>query len=251
MIKFFRKIRYNLMETGKTTKYFKYAIGEIILVVIGILIALQINNWNETRKTKQVELKILKELKDDLKETKADLLTDIEKAKLTLDTIDVLYQSVINNDWDNVKISTDFIYELPKLFPKLSAYKSLQTYGVNILSNDSLRKSVTDFYELHLSRVNYSEQLLKTLSEEEIKRHLNIMASSIDLCDDCTSLRALNDAEVRQKGLYHITKPDTKIKHLLREKYLLTAGLLNTRYADTQEKIETMISLIEQEIKYD
>ncbi|WP_458628413.1 hypothetical protein [Winogradskyella sp. PC D3.3] len=49
MIKFFRHIRKDLMETGKTSKYFKYAIGEIILVVIGILIALQINNWNEKR----------------------------------------------------------------------------------------------------------------------------------------------------------------------------------------------------------
>ncbi|MUU79446.1 DUF6090 family protein [Winogradskyella endarachnes] len=51
MIKFFRKIRYNLVETGKTGKYLKYAVGEIVLVVIGILIALQINNWNEKRKT--------------------------------------------------------------------------------------------------------------------------------------------------------------------------------------------------------
>ncbi|PWI31324.1 hypothetical protein DI383_01245 [Flavobacteriaceae bacterium LYZ1037] len=50
MIKFFRKIRYDLMNQNKTTRYFKYAIGEIILVVIGILIALQINNWNEGRK---------------------------------------------------------------------------------------------------------------------------------------------------------------------------------------------------------
>ncbi|WP_405574179.1 hypothetical protein [Winogradskyella sp. Asnod2-B02-A] len=49
MIKFFRKIRYNLMSENKTSKYFKYAIGEIILVVIGILIALQINNWNQKR----------------------------------------------------------------------------------------------------------------------------------------------------------------------------------------------------------
>ena len=55
MFKFFRKIRYNLMETGKTVKYFKYAIGEIVLVVIGILIALQINNWNENRKNRQAE----------------------------------------------------------------------------------------------------------------------------------------------------------------------------------------------------
>jgi len=51
VIKFFRRIRQNLIETGKTSKYLKYAIGEIILVVIGILIALSINNWNEERKT--------------------------------------------------------------------------------------------------------------------------------------------------------------------------------------------------------
>lgn len=51
MIKFFRHIRQNLIMENKTSKYLKYAIGEIILVVIGILIALQINNWNERRKT--------------------------------------------------------------------------------------------------------------------------------------------------------------------------------------------------------
>lgn len=50
MIKFFRNIRKNLLNEGKTSKYLKYAIGEIILVVVGILIALQINNWNEQRK---------------------------------------------------------------------------------------------------------------------------------------------------------------------------------------------------------
>jgi hypothetical protein len=55
MIKFFRKIRQNLINQGKTSKYFKYAIGEIVLVVIGILIALQINDWNEQRKEKIVE----------------------------------------------------------------------------------------------------------------------------------------------------------------------------------------------------
>ena len=49
MVKLFRNIRQNLLNQGKTTKYFKYAIGEIILVVIGILIALQINNWNTNK----------------------------------------------------------------------------------------------------------------------------------------------------------------------------------------------------------
>ena len=55
------------METGKTGKYFKYAIGEIVLVVIGILIALQINNWNEYRKDRNREQAILKSLQTDFK----------------------------------------------------------------------------------------------------------------------------------------------------------------------------------------
>jgi hypothetical protein len=58
------------METGKTIKYFKYAIGEIILVVIGILIALQINTWNENRKEKQEEVSILQNLNDEFSENK-------------------------------------------------------------------------------------------------------------------------------------------------------------------------------------
>ena len=55
MIRFFRKIRYNLMEQNKTGKYLKYAIGEILLVVIGILIALSINNWNGDRMEVRME----------------------------------------------------------------------------------------------------------------------------------------------------------------------------------------------------
>ena len=58
MIKFFRHIRQNLLMENKTGKYFKYAIGEIVLVVIGILIALSINNWNESRKNKILEVSI-------------------------------------------------------------------------------------------------------------------------------------------------------------------------------------------------
>ncbi|MCO4822081.1 MAG: hypothetical protein KC469_08440 [Flavobacteriaceae bacterium] len=65
MIKFFRHIRQRLLAEGKTGKYLKYAIGEIILVVIGILIALQINTWNEGRKNNAKEQQILIQLKDE------------------------------------------------------------------------------------------------------------------------------------------------------------------------------------------
>ncbi len=62
MIKFFRKIRQQLLTENKTGKYFKYAIGEIILVVIGISIAISINNWNEAQKNKTVEQQLLTSL---------------------------------------------------------------------------------------------------------------------------------------------------------------------------------------------
>ena len=74
MIKFFRKIRYNLLKENNMGKYFKYAIGEILLVVIGILIALQINNWN-TDKNKNIEATLFLNR----------ILTEIDANKLEID----------------------------------------------------------------------------------------------------------------------------------------------------------------------
>ena len=67
MIKFFRKIRQQLVTENKFSKYLLYAIGEIVLVVIGILIALQINNWNEYQKERKSERLLLSEIRDNLK----------------------------------------------------------------------------------------------------------------------------------------------------------------------------------------
>lgn len=69
MIKFFRKIRQKLLSENKFSKYLIYAIGEIVLVVIGILIALQINNLNEAKKTRTKEISYLANLKNDLELT--------------------------------------------------------------------------------------------------------------------------------------------------------------------------------------
>ena len=63
---------------NKTGKYLKYAIGEIVLVVIGILIALQINTWNENKKKTVLEIKHLKELKSDIVETLKDVNKDVK-----------------------------------------------------------------------------------------------------------------------------------------------------------------------------
>jgi hypothetical protein len=73
MIKFFRKIRYDLMEKSKTGQYFKYAIGEILLVMVGILLALHVSNWNQQRNQLNQEHRILQSLKTDFLESKKRL----------------------------------------------------------------------------------------------------------------------------------------------------------------------------------
>ncbi|NNE31905.1 MAG: hypothetical protein HKN40_06000, partial [Winogradskyella sp.] len=78
MIKFFRKIRYSLMETGKTGKYLKYAIGEIVLVVIGILIALSLNNWKEDLADQGEETRILGGLKQEFEVNLAEVIRNIK-----------------------------------------------------------------------------------------------------------------------------------------------------------------------------
>lgn len=81
MIKFFSKTRHNLMNQNKTSKYLKYAIGEIILVVVGILIALQINNWNENRKDGIEEQALLQQLHSEFSSNLSQLDQKIEIRK--------------------------------------------------------------------------------------------------------------------------------------------------------------------------
>jgi len=130
MIKFFRKIRQNLLMENKTGKYLKYAIGEIILVVIGILIALQINNWNENRKIQKLETEIYKELKSDLLQTKNDIQKTITKHKKTLKSNQQLVYDIYNK-----KPYSDTIYRLFtdsgdnfEIIPKTSAFENFEKH---------------------------------------------------------------------------------------------------------------------------
>jgi len=155
MIKFFRKIRQNLIKEGKTSKYFKYAIGEIILVVIGILIALQINNWNENRKIQQREVQILNEIKSDLSQTKKDIEEAVTRHKEVLATNKYGLDAILLK-----RPYSDSIYgafaDASKEFeivPKTSGFENLKTIGLNTISNDSLRIAISNIFQLRFTRL--------------------------------------------------------------------------------------------------
>lgn len=100
MLKLFRNIRKNLLAEGKTAKYFKYAIGEIILVVIGILIALSINNWSEQTKKEELGIDYLQQLKQDLTLDAQIYKEQIKNLSSQLKRVDSLLIIIDNPDTD-------------------------------------------------------------------------------------------------------------------------------------------------------
>ena len=157
MIKFFRKIRQNLLMENKTGKYFKYAIGEIILVVVGILIALQINNWNENKKAKETELYVLAEILNNLKEDALLINGIIAKRKeANISAKNMLVY--LKKDTVNVNVlSEDFLNYLSfeRYFPINNAYEILKSKGLK-LSNNELTTRISRYYDYEQNRVNYS-----------------------------------------------------------------------------------------------
>ena len=131
MIKFFRKIRQNLLSEGKTGKYFKYAIGEIILVVIGILIALQINNWNENRKNKIAEADYYCRILDDFELN--EKLID-ESSKLATDKIRLCKELILdlnNTPNDRSDILNKFVVAIRQdvFVPSTIAFEDITSSG--------------------------------------------------------------------------------------------------------------------------
>ena len=141
MIKFFRHIRKDLMEKNKTGKYLKYAIGEIILVVIGILIALAINNHNKYREEIRQEQIILKQLKEDYKSNLAQLENKIEmRREIIAQSLDILEltsnSSAINDDSLSIRFATLF---MDPTFDPIDI-DVVSSGNIKLIRNDSLKR---------------------------------------------------------------------------------------------------------------
>jgi len=156
MIKLFRKIRQRTLtenppngRAGKFGNYLLYATGEIILVVIGILIALQINNWNEGQKQKSKEIEILTSMSALLEEDQNSIEKIIpynQRIRQSMDIIlerlhdDLPYQDSLKYSFGNT--ITYWFYDA-----KTSVFENLKSEGVNLISNKSLRREIIDYYD--------------------------------------------------------------------------------------------------------
>jgi len=148
MLKFFRTIRRNLLTQGRVSRYLVYALGEILLVVIGILIALQLNNWNTEQKAASEELKILQEMRYNLAGDLEDCYWNINKQS----DLSRSNSSVLRHLQELTPLNDSLEFHYGNLIysttqrRNMSAYDHLKAKGIDLIQNDSLRRNITAVY---------------------------------------------------------------------------------------------------------
>lgn len=172
------------MEQNKTRTYILYAAGEIFLVVMGILIALQINNWNEDRKLKNQELEMLHSLK-------ASLAIDADYREQSKERSDIAQRSM-NYIVDHMEADLPYQDSLKYHFNNMtsdwglqfdfSTYETLKSNNINLIRDDSLRDSIVDYYSYAegygTSLPNRYTNILEEASRNIFSKHFDQMWAS-------------------------------------------------------------------------
>ncbi len=187
MIKFFRHIRQSLIQKNQMGKYFKYAIGEILLVVIGILIALQINNWNESRIAKNEEKTILKNINKEFLQNKKVIEKTYEDFKKGHHSIKTVMSLIGKSEKEILKYNIDSVLytslETGSFRPSENTISDLiQSGRLQLLQNENLKHLIYQWTRnLKSSDVRYKR--LEQKVDNELMPYLskNYAVKDIDM----------------------------------------------------------------------
>lgn len=155
MARIFNTIRECLLKENRITRYLVYAAGEIVLVVIGILVALEVNNLNSEAKTRKAEVEYLKEisknLRSDLKDVHFNIRFNEERllsSRIVLDFLnsDAMYSDTLDIHFGGLLYTTRSVVNY-------STFDALTSQGIEIIANDSLRSLITNLYSFHYHNV--------------------------------------------------------------------------------------------------
>ena len=242
MLKLFRSIRRKLLDTSNFRKYLVYAIGEIALVMIGILLALQVNNWNQERLNRQNELNALVDLREEFLVNKQRFEEKQERRLETLSRVDKFLDLISR---DSVSYS-DFVifqtggHQSGMTNPSFGVVNSLIASGdIKLISNDSLKYLLTDWKDF-VGDLMENEQILWDRSKK-FREYETIHLPPYD-----RNWRDWPRQKLEANFEQHIKTVEYR-NRIIRHQ----GGLTNTiRKCDiTIEGLEKILQFIEQEIK--
>jgi hypothetical protein len=219
MIKFFRKIRQNSLSEGKTGKYLKYAIGEIILVVIGILIALQLNNLNENKKNNVFEKEILSQIQENLKNDKLVLKQiELNFIKAIASSKKILSAEESEKTKDSIEIWLGAIIQFDRFQLLTNAYEVLRSNGFDRISNKQLRFLLGKYYDDEAIRMikstndielAFDDRWIPILFEETVEFEFK---KSVELKDYSVLLKSSKERNILKLSRDNYSSGINKIK---------------------------------------
>ncbi len=214
MIKFFRKIRQKLLSENKFSKYLIYAIGEILLVVIGILIALQVNNWNQLQNLKKTEISILEGIRKDILSDTVDINFNIRAYKSVIRNDSVIINRLINKTGFGKGLTNQLNYTINadwSIVLHESRFEEAKLKGLSIISNNNLRDQINLLYEFDYKYLmmleNQTEYFDETKTLKNIGKYLSVDSTGVTmsfkdfekLTQDNYSIYTLNNAIANRK----------------------------------------------------
>ncbi len=239
MLNFFRKIRQRLLSENKFSKYLIYAIGEIILVVIGILIALQINNWNEKRKEKEslhaIYDLVINDLESDLENipeilkynnNKAPLLKHIIKGNLSQNDY------ISNNDYYNL-IGGSEDYNL-----KTKGYEQLRHFNGSDFSSNEVQIKINDFYEKYDTRLD----ALNELALDDLKSNYDYWKENFTWYPDYLIGK-------ESSGFIHYSIENMDYKNRVANYFFLNCGLISEALEEIMIEANKILILLREKNK--
>ncbi len=249
MIKFFRTIRQNMIKENKFSKYLLYAMGEIILVVIGIIIALQINTWNENRKQAIEEKEILTSLYENLifaNQQSADLITEEKDLKTLL--IQILGIHYSNADKNNLIITDSIfkiaVWDLQTNKPTFNIYSNLKnTNKLSLIKSNNINQKFTDL-EFQLNKLD--DILTDRLSVHQIRID-NILENDINFIPLVKSNVPELPIQNESKNDYRDVLKVKRVRNLLGMKLTFTQDVIDRR-ENLDNEISELIRLIKSEL---
>jgi hypothetical protein len=251
MIKFFRKFRQRLLTENKFSKYLLYAVGEIILVVIGILIALQINNWNEVQKNKAIEQQLLTSLLQEF-ETNLNILSNtittntriiessINIGKFTGPTLPLISEKELSQNMVGA-----FKYA-SRYTPNQGTYNEINNSGkLSLISDPSLRKAISEL-QSQLKRVENQENFVVERRDNAHQFFINNgnFRRHLDITDD--ALIDVKPSNFPNNDFTFLEKQEFESNLYL---FIVTSKNLNrTFYIPLKEQTKLLIEQIRQNI---
>jgi Family of unknown function (DUF6090) len=244
MIKFFNKIRKQLNKTGR---YLKYAIGEVVLVMIGILLALQVNNWNENRKDNLKEVANLQSLKSELEISLEELKSDYNATKLFHNSALKVQNYIRKKARISDSMYRDFYlsYRISNFFPKTSTYETFKNGNLELIKSDSLKILITDIYEAGYKRI------LSRYNTTRISARINYYQEHFRITSNAKPDVSLSQLRRSFKAIpnnYEYLMNDPKYESLISEA-IYNRRLLLRDFENTVELVKKGISEIEYYLK--